>query len=50
MNCRSSIGPGELTLALKEYNMIFSGAEAVELMAEARDTINEIIKEKCIIP
>lgn len=50
MNCRSSIGPGELTLALKEYNSIFSRGEALQLMAESRQKITELVSEKCSVP
>jgi hypothetical protein len=35
MNSRSSIGPGELTLALREYNWECESEECKTVMAEA---------------
>lgn len=50
MNGRSSIGPGELSLALKEYNVVCGRSEAIELMADARSRIGKLIREKCCMP
>ena len=40
MNGRSSIGPGELTLALKEYNDKCSREEATTMMDQAKQKIS----------
>lgn len=44
MNGRSSIGPGELSLAIKEYNAVCSRSEALQLMADARAKIGDLVR------
>jgi hypothetical protein len=50
MNSRSSIGPGELTLALKEYNDQCSKREGEGVMLSARVKIGELLEGKCSMP
>jgi hypothetical protein len=50
MHSRSSIGPGELTLALKEYNDGCGEEEAREMMDAAKDRVLELLRNKCSIP
>ena len=50
MNGRSSIGPGQLTLALKEYNDKCSKEQAEGMMRDSRDKILQLVVNKCVIP
>ena len=50
MNARSSIGPGELTLAIKEYNQYYQQKQYDRLLEKVQQRLGEIIKSKCQIP
>lgn len=50
MNGRSSIGPGELTLALREYNWQCGREECEALLGEARGKVERIVRDKCMLP
>lgn len=50
MNGRSSIGPGELSLAIKEYNKVYELDEYNNLLDQAQCHLVNIIKMKCAIP
>ena len=50
MNGRSSIGPGELTLALKEYNWECGPERVGRVMGEARGRVLQIVARKCSLP
>jgi len=50
MNSRSSIGPGELTLAIKEYNWSCERTKVKEFLGEAREKVLKIIGDKCSLP
>lgn len=49
MNGRSSIGPGELTLALKEYNYTSEEQQSLEVMEEAKCKVFALLRGKCVI-
>lgn len=50
INARSSIGPGELKLALKEYNQRFSPAQSLMVLQQAQRRIAGLLRSKCMIP
>ncbi len=50
MNGRSSLGPGELTLALREYNLECGMEQCMEVVGEARRKVERIIHEKSMLP
>ena len=50
MNGRSSIGPGELTLALREYNWECQQHEYHSIMNEARGKVERLVHDKCMLP
>jgi hypothetical protein len=50
MNGRSSIGPGELTLALKEYNCKCDLPQAMQIVGEARGRVVAVVRQKCMLP
>lgn len=50
MNARSSIGPGELTLALKEYNEDYKLADYRRLLDQAQSRLVGTVHCKCSIP
>lgn len=50
MNGRSSIGPGELTLALKEYNCTCDLPRAMQIVAEASARVEAVVRQKCMLP
>lgn len=50
MNARSSIGPGELTLALKEYNEDYNLSDYNNLLSQAQTRLLGTINSKCSIP
>ena len=50
MNARSSIGPGELTLAIKEYNLECNEAEALNILKKSKAKVVDIIRCKCMLP
>jgi hypothetical protein len=50
MNARSSIGPGELSLALREYNCPSDGKDCSQIMLEAKEKVGKVVREKCMLP
>ena len=50
MNGRSSIGPGELTLALREYNIHCAGEQCLAILEEAREKVERVVRGKSMLP
>jgi hypothetical protein len=50
MNGRSSSGPGELTLALREYNLECQTNQCVQILEEAREKVGRVVRQKSMLP
>ena len=50
MNGRSSMGPGELTLALREYNLECQTDQCLQILEEAREKVVRVVRQKSMLP
>ena len=50
MNARSSIGPGQLSLAIKEYNEDYNPDQYDRLLGQVKGRLGKIVQIKCLIP
>ena len=50
VNGRSSIGPGELTLSVKEYNSQCDREGAERVLLRARERLLKLVGLKCCMP
>ena len=50
MNSRSSLGPGELTLAIKEYNQTYEDWQIKIFFSQVKNKMNSLLSRKCKIP
>ena len=50
MNGRSSIGPGELKLAIREFNDDTPLPKCLEMITEAKQKVLSLLSTKCMLP